>query len=675
MVDAATRFQEAVGLVESGALAEADAICLEILNQSPIDSQAMFLRGLIAFQQSEIDRAIALIRSASENDPNNPTYLATLGAMLINVGDAPEAIIALEHALALNVDDVVSLRYLARLYRQVGRVSDAIVALERLALREPPEPTDLHALGNLLQAVREPDAAVMIFERVVAMAPEDVLARNLLAACQQMRGRVGQAIESYRSSLSIQAEGNPAAVGLLAAMQTICDWRGLTELSTQADAMTEASVKGSARPVEDPFLSVTRTPDTGRNYDVARLWSVELADRVKAWRTGFRHEPHDRDNIRIGYLSSDFHDHATSHLMLGLFGAHDRSRFSIHAYSCGPDDGSDYRRRVKADCDAFVDLSEMDSIAAAQRIHDDEVDILVDLKGYTRQNRLEIAAQRPAPLQVSWLGFPGTSGADFFDYIVTDDVVTPPDAADAYSEAFVVMPHGYQVNNRGQEIAEAPITRGEAGLPEDAFVFASFNNTYKLEPVMFAVWMDILRDVPNSVLWLLPNNSLAIDNLRREALAADVAPERLIFAEMLPKAEHLKRAGLADLALDTRIYNGHTTTSDMLWAGVPVVTLKGSHFASRVSASLLQAFGLPELIVETREDYRALARNFAQSPARCAALREEVQKLRQLSPLFDTKQFAQDLERAYAEMWRRYNANEAPQRLVVSDINSAGVGD
>lgn len=666
MVDAATRFQEAVGLVENGAFAEADAICLEILSQDPADSQALFLRGLISFQQGEADRAIGLIRTATENDSNNPSYIATLGAMLIDAGNASEAIIALEKAVALNTEDAVSLRHLARLYRQGGRVLDAIGALERLVSREPPELSDLHGLGDLLQSVQGPEAAVTVFERMVAIAPHNVLAQNLLAACQQMRGRVGDAIEGYRSSLSFQSEENPAAVGLLAAMQTVCDWRGVEALAAQADAMTDASVREGTRSVEDPFLCVTRTPDARRNYDVARLWSAELSRQVKAWKVELSHERHEGDKIRVGYLSSDFHDHATSHLMLGLFGAHDRNRFSIHAYSCGPDDGSDYRRQVAGDCDAFVDLSQMESIEAARRINADRIDILVDLKGYTRKNRLEVAALRPAPVQVSWLGFPGTSGSDFFDYVVTDNVVTPPDAAAVYSENFIVMPHCYQVNNRNQRIAETPVSRSESGLPEDAFVFASFNNTYKLEPVMFAAWMALLRDVPNGVLWLLSNNKFAIDNLRREALAAGVSPNRLIFANMLPKAEHLKRAALADLGLDTRIYNGHTTTSDMLWAGVPVVTLKGTHFASRVSASLLQAFGMPELITETLADYSALARRLSRAPSQLTTLREKVALLRHESPLFDTQQYAGDLERAYLEMWRRHNANEAPQRLVVS---------
>lgn len=230
------------------------------------------------------------------------------------------------------------------------------------------------------------------------------------------------------------------------------------------------------------------------------------------------------------------------------------------------------------------------------------------------------------------------------------------------------MPHCYQVNNRDQAIAEPPITRAEARLPEDAVVLASFNNTYKLEPVMFAAWMDLLRDLPNAVLWLLPNNPLAVDNLRRAASDAGLLPERLIFADMVPKAEHLRRAGLADLALDTRIYNGHTTTSDMLWAGVPVVTLQGDHFASRVSASLLTAFGLPELITQSMRDYKMLVRDLVRSPERLAVLRDRTAQLRLRSPLFDTDRFARDLERAYAEMWRRYENGEAPERLAVSEL-------
>ncbi len=668
MTETVMQFQRAVTLVEAGRLDDAEAICLGILEKAPRDAQTTFLRGLIAYQKSDVTRAIDFVRNATRLDAENPAFHATLGAFLVDHGSAADALAALERATILNPSDAASFRHKARLYQQFGRSQDAVSALQAVVQLGHAAHTDFLALGSLLQMEKGPQAAIPAFEQAVALAPEDVLTQNHLAACLQLCGRVGDAIDAYRRSLRLQARTNPASVGLFAAMQTICDWQDYDSLLAQVEAMTESSIAAVSRPVEDPFLNVTHAIDTQRNYDVARLWSGELSTRVAQWGVSLEPRKHDHGRLRIGYLSSDFHDHATSHLMLGLFAAHDRAKFSIYAYSCSGDDGSHYRQRIAADCDAFVDLSSVDTISAARRIHEDGIDILVDLKGYTRQNRLDIAALRPAPIQVAWLGFPGTSGASFFDYIVTDDTVSPAAEGNRYSESFAVMPHCYQINNRDQEISNDPLSRSDAGLPEAGIVFASFNNTYKLEPVMFGVWMDILRAVPDSVLWLIPNNPIAAENLRREAGANSIEQERLIFADMLPKAQHLKRAGLADLALDTRIYNGHTTTSDMLWAGVPVVTLQGTHFASRVSASLLKAFGLPELITSTREEYQALACNLAQSPARLLTLRKRVADLRETAPLFKTVAFAADLERAYAEMWRRHENGEPPRRLAVSEL-------
>lgn len=668
MIDAAARLQEAVRCVEAGRLANADTICAEILEQVPGSHPALFLRGLVAFQQGDPGRSIGLLRDAAAFDPDNASYHATLGAVLVDHGNGEEAVAVLTKAASLNPDDAESLRHLARKLDNLGRVNHAIAVWERLAAAVKPDVADILALGVLLQRERGTDAALPQFETAVALAPENVLAHNHLAACQQLCGAIVETIAAYRRSLDLQSEDNPASIGLFAAMQTACDWDGFDTMRGHVDRMTGAALAAGASPVEDPFLNVSHSMDTARNFAVAQAWSGDIARRVAAWGVRFDHAPRARNVLRIGYLSSDFHDHATAHLMLGLFGAHDRSAVSVHAYACSPDDGSEYRRRIVEDCDGFVDLTGVPTLDAARRIHADDIDILIDLKGYTRQHRLDIAALRPAPVQVAWLGFPGTSGAEFFDYIVTDDIVTPPEVQSAYSEAFAAMPHCYQVNNRDQAIAEPPITRAEARLPEDAVVLASFNNTYKLEPVMFAAWMDLLRDLPNAVLWLLPNNPLAVDNLRRAASDAGLLPERLIFADMVPKAEHLRRAGLADLALDTRIYNGHTTTSDMLWAGVPVVTLQGDHFASRVSASLLTAFGLPELITQSMRDYKMLVRDLVRSPERLAVLRDRTAQLRLRSPLFDTDRFARDLERAYAEMWRRYENGEAPERLAVSEL-------
>ena len=341
-----------------------------------------------------------------------------------------------------------------------------------------------------------------------------------------------------------------------------------------------------------------------------------------------------KTKIVIGYLSNDFRNHATAHLMLSLFGLHNRDEFEIFCYSYGKDDGSYYRARIQHDCDKFVDISTLSYEAAARCIYEDQVDILVDLKGYTRGNRFDICALRPAPIQVSYLGFPGTTGADFIDYIITDKIVTPKDHNPYYSEKFVYMPHCYQVNDNTQSISNKNWTKVDFGLPESCFVFCSFNQPYKIDPVLFGIWMRILRQVPEAVLWLIVENKIAEDNLRREAEARGVQSERLIFAKRLPKDEHLSRLKFADLALDTRIYNGHTTTSDALWAGVPVITLQGSHFASRVSSSILSAIGIPDLITYSLEEYEALAIRLAHNPAELKEIRQRSAKNRLDMPLF-----------------------------------------
>ena len=369
--------------------------------------------------------------------------------------------------------------------------------------------------------------------------------------------------------------------------------------------------------------------------------------------------------IKIGYLSGDFHDHPVAHLVAGLFGLHDRNEFEICAYSYGPDNASDYRTRIRNDCDVFVDIHGHSHRDAARRIYDDEIDILVDLKGYTTGARLDICALRPAPIQVTYLGFPGSSGADFFDYILTDKIVTPEDQMPFYTENFVYLPDSYLVNDHTQAISERPLSRTDVGLPDAGFVFCSFNQAYKIEPVMWDVWMRVLRSVPGSVLWLTRTNGPAERNLQREAAGRDVDPERIVFAERLQKPEHLARLKFADLFLDTRIYNAHTTASDALWAGVPLITLEGRHFASRVASSLLTAIGLPELITRDLEAYEGLAVGLAQNSDELDAIAQKLSRNRLTEPLFDTPRFARNLEVAFRRMWALHLAGEEPRMIEV----------
>lgn len=372
--------------------------------------------------------------------------------------------------------------------------------------------------------------------------------------------------------------------------------------------------------------------------------------------------------LKIGYVSADFRDHPTSHLMRSLFHCHHRDDFEIFGYSLRGDDGSVYYREVKEDCDHFIDLSSMDNASAAQQIRSDGIQILIDLMTYTNYARPEIFALRPAPVQVGWLGFPGSSGATYMDYLLVDPVVLPPEQFHFCTEQPVYLPECYQVNDRYQEIAETGCRRSEHGLAESSFVFCCFNQTQKLEPVMFGLWMRILKQIANAVLWLYCPSEEARERLRTTALQQGVAEERLIFADKLPKAQHLERHRLADLFLDTRLYNAHTTASDALWAGLPVLTCCGDNFPARVAASLLQAVGLPELITDSLEAYEATAIRLASNPAELSGLRSKLAANRLRMPLFDTERFARHLERAYQLMWVRQIQGLPPSPLQVQPL-------
>ena len=372
--------------------------------------------------------------------------------------------------------------------------------------------------------------------------------------------------------------------------------------------------------------------------------------------------------INIGYLSNTFRNHPGAHLISGIFRLHDRTEFKVYCFSYGPDDGSIYRKRVERESDRFFDISQMSDINAADLIRRHHIDILIDLRGFTQANRLGISALRPAPIHVVYLGYPGTTGAEFIDYLIADKVVVPADHIQYFSENIVYMPHCYQANDNTQEISDRKFSRSEFSIPEDIFAFYSFSTHYKIEPVMFDCWTRILKKVPRSVICLLEGSQRVEQNLKRELVKREVDESRLIFIKKMPKDEHLARLRLMDVSLDTRIYNGHTTTSDALWAGIPVVTLKGGHFASRVSASILQAMGLPELITHEIDEYEELAVKIGQSPELLKNLKDKISANRLTTPLFDTPRFTKNLEQAYREMIRIYQCGDSPRQIEVQEV-------
>ncbi len=442
-----------------------------------------------------------------------------------------------------------------------------------------------------------------------------------------------------------------------------CEWDAFD--GWQAHALAALSDPGVAalspfHLLSLPGISAAQQQACATRWMSARL-AASTADRalLALEFAAARRLPHAK--IRIGYLSCDFHQHATALLMVEMLEAHDRERFELHAYSYGADDGRGMRQRLTAPFERFNDIVALDDLQAARAIHADGIDILVDLKGFTAGTRTTLLTYRPAPLQVSFLGYPGTLGGAFCDYLVSDRFITPPGTAADYSEALAHMPHSYQPHGRRAEIGTAP-TRAAAGLPDAGLVLCCFNQAYKFTPEVFGIWCDLLAQVPGSVLWLLRAEH-AEGNLRREGMARGIAPQRLVFAADLPQAEHLGRLQLADLVLDTSPYNAHTTASDALWAGVPVVTCAGQTFASRVAGSLLHAVGLPELVTHSLADYAALAMALATDQPRLQALRAKLARQRTGAPLFDVAGYTLGLEALYEQMWQRHRDGLAPRAL------------
>jgi protein O-GlcNAc transferase len=626
--------QKAIQYHQSGYIEEAEKIYKKILKLSPNHPVCFNCMGIIAWDSGRTGEAVEWFNKAIQNDPTNPRYHSNLGNALKDQGRLAESISSSQRALELNPNLAEAYNNLGIALGLMGKLEEAKASLERAFVLKPDYADAYYNLGLVVELSDRPD----------------------------------DSISCYQKSLQLDSNNPKALVSLVFRLRQIFAWEDIKILTAQIDRFTQKAINNGTKIHEPPIQNILRCTDLSRNFAIAHSVSADIAKSMSNSIEPFSFDGRESEKkrITIGYLSNDFRNHPVAHLMSGLFGLHNRDGFEIFCYSYGPTDESYYRQRISQDCDKFVDLKNVDFIESAKQIYSDQVDILVDLTGHTRGNRLEICALKPAPVQVSYLGFPGTTGADFIDYIITDKIVTPEDHACYYSEQFVYLPHCYLVNDNTQAIAKKDWEKRDFDLPENGIVFCSFNQAHKIEPIMFDVWMRILQQVPESVLWLKGASKRAKTNLIKEAESRGVKAGQLVFAKRMPtKEEHLTRLAFADLALDTRIYNGHVTTSDALWAGVPVIALKGDHFASRVSASILTAISLPELITRTPEEYEALAVGLGSNPSDLKAIRKKLARNRQTEPLFDTPRFVRNLEGAYKEMWSIFLAGERPRQLEV----------
>ena len=437
----------------------------------------------------------------------------------------------------------------------------------------------------------------------------------------------------------------------------ICDWEAI---AADTEALESLGISGGAVP---PFALLSLEDNPARHRIRSERMAMERfpqSDLPSISRPGVKPK-----RLRIGYFSADFHNHPGMHSMARLFEVHDRDRFIVHAYSCGPEKDDAMRRRVKSAFDVFHDVRSLSDEQVAALARKDSIDIAIDRNIYTNNGRLGIFACRAAPIQINYLGFPGTSGAPFFDYIIADKIVIPEEKREHYTEKVIYLPNSYQINDNSREISDRPITRSEMGLPEQGFVFCCFNNNYKITPNEFDIWMRLLQNVDGSVLWLMGSNKWAKANLRKQGQARGIDPERIVFAEKVAQPEHLARHRLADLFLDTFNYNAQATARDALWAGLPIVTKTGQGFAARVAGSLLSAIDLPELITNTDDEYERLALELATSPERLRIIRSKLEKNRDTTPLFDSQLSTRHIEDAYQQAYQRYFDGKNPDVITV----------
>lgn len=723
------QFQRALALHQKGDVAGAAALYQHILLDAPLHADSLHLLGVARHQLGDATSAVAYILRAIARDPTQAFFHTNLGNALKDLGQIDRALAAYQQAIRLNPTYADAWYNLGIAQAAAGLREQAVTSYDAAVRLNPRNAFAFNNRGNLQkdlglleQAVASYDAALdlnpgyadALINRGIALQdlgmtvealasfiqarkikPDNPDTHNHIALALQKLGRTDEALTAFAEAIRLKPNHSHAFYNrgnLYKAMKrldaALSDYDTALRLNPDyaflpgvaahvtcamgrwgdLDERVAGIVRGvnAGRATTLPFALLALVDDPNLHRRAAEIWV-----RDKLPPTG-RLGPFARKDqggpIHIAYLSGDFQYHATTHLMAELFELHDRSTFTLTALSFGPRVDDTMRRRVSAAFDHFEEVNDLSDIDVARLCRKLGVDIAVDLKGYTADMRAGILAEGCAPVQMNWLGYPGTMGASFIHYIIADHTLIGANDLRHYAEKVIWLPDTYQCNDGKRPLAQDLFTRTDCGLPEDGFVYCCFNNNYKILPATFDVWMRVLARVPNSVLWLLEDNPNVAANLKAEAVKRGIAAQRLVFAKRMSVVEHMARHKLADLFLDSRPYNAHTTTSDALWAGVPVLTCPGRSFPARVAASLLHAVGLPELIVPCERAYEEEAVALAQDSVRLSSLRTRLETSRSTAPLFDCARFARHLEHAYKEAMRRHWQGEAPDHIDIAAL-------
>ena len=615
-------------------------------------------QALEALRNSSLEMAEFYLKEALKLESNNPHTLRLLGVVEAQRAEYQKAIAFFSASITALPENPVAHSNLGNVYVRLRQFDQALSAYEQAASLDPNDAETWSNAGIVFFELKRFEESIGLYDKALAIDPNYAEALcNKGNALNELK-RYEEAITCYEKALSINPNIDWAPGVWMHLKLKISSWENL-----EGNVQVLLAKIAAGEKVCNPFPLLAMSDDPMLHRQASAIFAHYQYPANAALGPIPKHSKGEK--IRIGYFSADFHNHATGYLLAELIELHDKKQFETIGISFGSSQSDEMRTRLEKSFDQFIDASAMSDIEIAQLSRKLKIDIAVDLKGFTQNCRTGIFTYRAAPLQVSYLGYPGTMAADYVDYLIADQIIIPPQSQAAYQEKIIYLPNSYQVNDRKRVISNTVFTKAELGLPEQGFVFCSFNNNFKILPPTFESWMRILKAVEGSVLWLYEDNETAAHHLRQEAEKHGVNPSRLVFAKGMPLAEHLARHQLADLFIDAFPCNAHTTASDALWAGLPVLTLMGNSFASRVAASLLNAIGLPELITVTPQAYEAMAIELARNPEKLHALKQKLASNRLTTPLFDTPQFTKDLEQAYVQMYNRYQADLPPENITV----------
>lgn len=644
---------EAIRLHGAGRLSEAEAAYRALLLEQPRNGEALHFLGFLRFQAGDPDQAVALIGQALAVDVNSTGAHFHRGIVFSALGRWAEALSSLNRVLALKPDFARALNVRSEVFRAMGRTDEAMADIERSLSIDPRQPLALNNRASMLLDMGRLAEAVETLDRALALTPDLVPALCNRGAALRGLQRLEEAGADFARALVLAPETGQAASEYFYISALLCDW-------TERDRVVTDFTRRIAQDQKlHPWQVLIGIDDPALQLQAAKHYAPPVQKPVAA-RSSARHE-----RLRIAYLSADFREHATGFQMVELFERHDKARFETFGVSLTVAEDSALRQRLKRGFDHFMEAGEYSDARIAALLSEVGIDIAVDLSGYISGARPGVFALRPAPIAVNYYGYPGTLGSDAMDYIIADPHIVPDGSEGFYAERVVCLPDCYYPTDTTRG-APMQLSRTEAGLPERGFVFCTFNNAYKFTPQMFDIWMRLLAQVEGSLLWMYAENPIARTNLRAEAQARGVPQQRLVFAARVDHETQLARIGVADLFLDTLPCNAHTTASDALWAGLPLITCSGQGFAARVAGSLLHAVGLPELVTTDLAAYEALALELARAPQRLAGIREKLRSNRAASPLFDTARLCRALERAYQTMWDIHLTGEKPRGFKVA---------